>query len=96
MTEKIGNSVAKSLIDAKANALMGGKGGKDVMSLLGKSSAVGGVDWWRALMHYCCAPVQSNAAENEKGRMSVPEMFAQMRFVAYALPATSMYIFLTF
>ncbi|KAF7422931.1 hypothetical protein PC9H_011095 [Pleurotus ostreatus] len=34
-TEKIGNSVAKSLIDAKANALMGGKGGKDVMSLLG-------------------------------------------------------------
>ncbi|KAF4591209.1 hypothetical protein EYR40_009812 [Pleurotus pulmonarius] len=61
-TEKIGNSVAKSLIDAKANALMGGKGGKDVMSLL----------------------VQSNAAENEKGRMSVPEMLAQMRTIMLA------------
>ncbi|KAF4562584.1 hypothetical protein EYR36_003978 [Pleurotus pulmonarius] len=61
-TEKIGNSVAKSLIDAKANALMGGKGGKDVMSLL----------------------VQSNASENEKGRMSIPEMLAQMRTIMLA------------
>ncbi|KAG9227224.1 hypothetical protein CCMSSC00406_0004237 [Pleurotus cornucopiae] len=37
-TERIGNGVAKTLIDAKANALLDGKGNKDIMSLLVQSN----------------------------------------------------------
>ena len=35
-TEKIAISVAKSLVDSKTEALEGGKGRRDVMSLLGR------------------------------------------------------------
>ncbi|KAL4263009.1 Cytochrome P450 superfamily protein [Pleurotus pulmonarius] len=61
-TEKIGNSVAKTLIDAKASALLDGKGNKDIMTLL----------------------VQSNNSENEKTKMSTPELLAQMRTIMLA------------
>ncbi len=75
-TERVGNYVAKSLVESKTEELLQGRGSRDIMSLLGECPG-SGVDTDSLRLHY--RSVRSNASENEKAKMTDAEMLAQMR-----------------
>jgi hypothetical protein len=79
--------VANSLIEAKAQALIEGKGSRDVFSLLGESR-LGIAYKYKYLTKTYFNIVEANKTESEKTRMTDDEMVSQMRYVVFLFKKT--------
>lgn len=79
LTNRLSTAVAKELVDQKFNALLEGKGRRDVMSLLGKRRSP-----VRALESDYLA-VKANASENPKTQLEERELLGQMKSVSLIL-----------
>lgn len=74
-TARLATGVAKNLIDSKSEALLQGKGNRDIMSLLGE------IDYFynKQQCGFLSFLVKANASEDERTQMNEDEMLSQMR-----------------
>lgn len=85
-TAQLANAVTRQLVDSKAEALLQGKGNKDILSLLGGFVASFlSLDTPNPVTFFPCLvlmlKVQANASENTNTKLSDEELLAQMRCV---------------
>lgn len=73
-TAKLANALTRQLVEDKSEALLQGKGNKDILSLLGK-----GLIEQLIFIVLNLLLVKANASEEAKTRLTEEEIFAQMR-----------------
>ena len=77
-TARLANEVAKDLVQSKAEALLQGKGNKDILSLLG---ILGSVILLRTNINTLVLDlVKANASEDSSTKLTEEEIYAQMRY----------------